>query len=74
MTETIMPRGMDAEVPCRPAFDVDTPFSIQAMIKAGIPRMSIIAAIMNNDQMDKQDALGRYETELKKVNEERSDE
>ncbi len=68
MCKSIFPDGMDAEVPCRPAFDIDTAGTIQTMIKAGIPRTSIITAIMNNEQIDRQNAEGRYETELKALN------
>lgn len=63
----IMPDGMDAGVPCRPAFDVDTPSTIRGMIETGLGREYVITAIMNNDQMCRADAEGRYETELANI-------
>lgn len=62
-----MPNGMDAEVPCRPAYDVDTPASIQRLIRLGVSRECLIIAILNNDTMSRHDAIGRYETEYANV-------
>lgn len=61
LLDKLMPEGMDADVPCRPAFDVDTAESVRQMVAQGVPFDSIIAAIQNNDNMGIADALAFYE-------------
>lgn len=49
------------EVPARPYTDVDNAATVIRMILAGIPKDSIITALMNNDQMNREDALAFYQ-------------